>query len=128
MKPFIQPKMNVRAMVSAEEWEARVNLAACYRLIEVYGMTDHISNHVTVRVPGKHNEFLINPYGVLYEQMTASCMIRIDLAGNILFNPSAAATRNSGAANSNGLRCCTNSTALIPPIKSNTKMSISICF
>ena len=88
MKPFIQPKMNVRAMVSAEEWEARVNLAACYRLIEVYGMTDHISNHVTVRVPGTHNEFLINPYGVLYEQMTASCMIRIDLAGNILFNPS----------------------------------------
>lgn len=86
--PFIQPKVNVRESVSAEEWEARVNLAACYRLIELYGMSDHISNHVTVRVPGRHDEFLINPYGVLYEQMTASCMIRIDLDGNVLFNPS----------------------------------------
>jgi len=86
--PFIKPEQNVRELVSAEEWETRVNLAACYRLIELYGMSDHISNHVTVRVPGKHNEFLINPYGVLYEQMTASCMIRINLEGEILFNPS----------------------------------------
>lgn len=85
---FISPSISVRDHVSSEEWEARVNLAACYRLIDYYGMSDHISNHVTVRVPGTLNEFLINPYGVLYDQMTASCMIRIDLDGNVLFNPS----------------------------------------
>ena len=50
-------------------------------------MTDHISNHISVRVPGAHNEFLINPYGLLYKQMTASCMIKLDLDGNELFNP-----------------------------------------
>ena len=88
IKPFIQPNINVREHVSPEEWEARVNLAACYRLIDWYGMSDHISNHVTVRVPGTQNEFLINPYGIFYDQMTASCMIRIDIEGNILFNPS----------------------------------------
>lgn len=86
--PFIKPKVNVRDYVSPQEWEARIDLAACYRLIDWYGMSDHISNHVTVRVPGTQNEFLINPYGVLYDQMTASSMIRIDIEGNILFNPS----------------------------------------
>ncbi|HTE14038.1 MAG TPA: class II aldolase/adducin family protein [Burkholderiales bacterium] len=85
--PFIKPKIAVRDHVSPREWEARVNLAACYRLIDWYGMSDHISNHVTARVPGTQNEFLINPYGIFYDQMTASCMIRIDIEGNILFNP-----------------------------------------
>ena len=87
IKPFIQPKINVREHVSAQEWEARVNLAACYRLIDHYGMSDHISNHITARVPGTQNEFLINPYGIFYDQVTASCLIRIDIEGNILFNP-----------------------------------------
>jgi len=80
-------RTSVRAQVSAVEWEARVNLAAAYRLMDLYEMTDHISNHISVRVPAAHNEFLINPYGLLYKQMTASCMIRIDLDGNELFNP-----------------------------------------
>jgi ribulose-5-phosphate 4-epimerase/fuculose-1-phosphate aldolase len=80
-------RTSVRAQVSATEWEVRVNLAAAYRLMDLYEMTDHISNHISVRVPAAHNEFLINPYGLLYNQMTASCMIRIDLDGNELFNP-----------------------------------------
>ncbi len=80
-------RKSVRAQVSAQEWEARVNLAAAYRLMDLYEMTDHISNHISVRVPGAHNEFLINPYGLLYKQMTASCLIKLDLEGNELFNP-----------------------------------------
>ena len=80
-------RTSLRAQVSAQEWEARVNLAAAYRLMDLYEMTDHISNHISVRVPAAHNEFLINPYGLLYKQMTASCMIRIDLDGNELLNP-----------------------------------------
>jgi ribulose-5-phosphate 4-epimerase/fuculose-1-phosphate aldolase len=77
---------SVREQVSKEEWETRVNLAACYRLMHEFGMTEMIANHISARVPGTHDQFLINPYGMLYEEMTASSMIKIDIDGNILFN------------------------------------------
>ncbi|HET7875498.1 MAG TPA: class II aldolase/adducin family protein [Methylomirabilota bacterium] len=76
----------VSELVSPEEWEARVDLAACYRLVELYGMTEMTANHISARVPGAEGEFLINPYGMLYEEVTASCLIRIDLEGGVLFN------------------------------------------
>jgi ribulose-5-phosphate 4-epimerase/fuculose-1-phosphate aldolase len=84
--PAIKINKPVREQVSKEEWEARVNLAACYRLMAEYGMVEMVANHISVRVPGTHNEFLINPYGMLYEEMTASSMLKIDLEGNVLFN------------------------------------------
>src|SRR5438128_8482712 len=84
--PAIKVVKSVREQVSEAEWQARVNLAACYRLTAMYGMTEMIANHISVRVPGTHDEFLINPYGMLYEEMTASSMIRIDIEGNVLFN------------------------------------------
>jgi len=84
--PAIKINKPVRDQVSKEEWEARVNLAACYRLMAEYGMIEMVANHISVRVPGTHNEFLINPYGMLYEEMTASSMLKIDLEGNVLFN------------------------------------------
>jgi ribulose-5-phosphate 4-epimerase/fuculose-1-phosphate aldolase len=84
--PAIRSNRPVRDQVSKEEWEMRVNLAACYRLMAEFGMVEMIANHISARVPGAHDEFLINPYGMLYEEMTASSMIRIDLEGNILFN------------------------------------------
>jgi ribulose-5-phosphate 4-epimerase/fuculose-1-phosphate aldolase len=77
---------SMRERCSPEEWEARVDLAACYRLLDVYGMSDMMANHVSVRVPGEES-FLINPYGMMYEEMTASCLIKVDLAGNILAKP-----------------------------------------
>jgi ribulose-5-phosphate 4-epimerase/fuculose-1-phosphate aldolase len=77
----------VREQVSPEEWQKRVDLAACYRLMDFYGMTEMTANHITARVPGEDGAFLINPYGMLYDQMTASCFVKIDLDGNILFNP-----------------------------------------
>jgi ribulose-5-phosphate 4-epimerase/fuculose-1-phosphate aldolase len=80
-------KTNVRSRVTREEWERRVDLAAVYRLMDVYGMTEMSANHISTRVPGEEGAFLINPYGMLYDQMHASCFIRIDLAGNVLFNP-----------------------------------------
>jgi ribulose-5-phosphate 4-epimerase/fuculose-1-phosphate aldolase len=76
----------VREQVSPEEWQARVDLAACYRLMHEHGMVEMIANHISARVPGSHGEFLINPYGMLYEEMTASSMIKIDLEGKLLFN------------------------------------------
>lgn len=78
---------SVRSSVSEAEWKARVNLAATYRLIAHYGMSDMVYNHITCHVPGKKDEVLINPYGYLYEEITASSLIRINLAGDILFNP-----------------------------------------
>jgi len=84
--PAIKITKPVRDQVSNEEWETRLNLAACYRLMHEYGMVEMVANHISARVPGTRNEFLINPYGMLYEEMTASSMIRIDLEGNILIN------------------------------------------
>ncbi len=84
--PAIQIQKSVREQVSAEEWQVRVNLAACYRLMAEYDMVEMIANHISARVPGTTNEFLINPYGVLYEEITASSLIKIDIDGNVLFN------------------------------------------
>lgn len=84
--PAIKITRPVREQVSAEEWKVRVNLAACYRLMADYGMVEMVANHISARVPGTHNEFLINPYGMLYEEMTASSMIKVDIDGNVLFN------------------------------------------
>ena len=86
----------VRQQVSAQEWEKRVDLAAAYRLVDLYGMTEMSANHISTRVPGEDNAFLINPYGLLYEQMHASCFIKLDLDGNILFNPTELGINKAG--------------------------------
>jgi ribulose-5-phosphate 4-epimerase/fuculose-1-phosphate aldolase len=83
----VDKRKSVRKQVSEAEWAKRVDLAACYRLIDLYGMSEMSANHVSTRVPGEANAFLINPHGVLYEQMHASCFIKLDLAGNVLLNP-----------------------------------------
>jgi ribulose-5-phosphate 4-epimerase/fuculose-1-phosphate aldolase len=74
----------LRERVSAAEWELRVNLAACYRLVARYGMTDLVYNHITARPSGPEHHILINAYGMLYEEVTASSLIKVDLAGNII--------------------------------------------
>jgi ribulose-5-phosphate 4-epimerase/fuculose-1-phosphate aldolase len=78
-------KGNVKDKVSPEEWAKRVDLAAAYRLVHLYGMDEMIANHISTRVDD--NAFLINPYGLLYDQMHASCFVKLDLDGNVLFNP-----------------------------------------
>jgi ribulose-5-phosphate 4-epimerase/fuculose-1-phosphate aldolase len=73
--------------VSDAEWETRVNLAACYRLIDKFGMTDLIYNHITARIPGADDHLLINLYGLLYKEITASSLVKIDVDGGILWKP-----------------------------------------
>ena len=73
--PALKIKKSVREQVSKEEWDTRVNLAACYRLMAEFGMVEMIANHLSARVQGRENEFLINPYGMLYDEMTASSMV-----------------------------------------------------
>jgi ribulose-5-phosphate 4-epimerase/fuculose-1-phosphate aldolase len=68
--------------VSAEERAVRVDLAACYRLIALYGWDDLVFTHVSARVPGTDDHFLINPYGMLFEEITASSLVKVDLEGD----------------------------------------------
>lgn len=75
---------SMQSKVSDAEWCTRVDLAACYRLMALYGYTDLVFNHITARVPGQEGEFLINPYGLLYEEVTASSLVRVDAIGNVL--------------------------------------------
>jgi ribulose-5-phosphate 4-epimerase/fuculose-1-phosphate aldolase len=79
----------VRAQVTAAEWQARLDCAATYRLIALFDMSDLVYNHVTVRVPGEQERILINPYGWMYEEITASSLITIDIDGAELLNPHA---------------------------------------
>ena len=78
---------SVEHFVSPAEWAARVDLAAFYRLVDLWGMSDMIANHISVRVPGEPEHFLINSYGYLYEEITASSLSKIDLDGNIIWKP-----------------------------------------
>src|SRR5215472_14247965 len=74
----------VREMVSAEEWQARVDLAAAYRLVALFGWDDLVFTHISSRLPGPDHQFLINPYGMLFDEITASSLVKIDLNGKIL--------------------------------------------
>ena len=74
------------ANIDPAEWETRVDLAACYRLVDLYGMTDLHLNHISARVPGHEKHFLINPFGMMYEEITASSLIKVDLDGKIIAN------------------------------------------
>ncbi len=75
---------SLKDQVSPEEWQLRVDLAACYRLVAAYGWSDLIFTHISARIPGPEHQFLINPYGLLFEEITASSLIKIDQAGNKL--------------------------------------------
>lgn len=76
--------LSVRERVSAEEWQARVDLAAAYRLVALYGWDDLVFTHISARVPGPEHHFLINPYGMMFEEITASSLVKVDLDGKIV--------------------------------------------
>lgn len=76
--------VSVKDRVSAEEWTQRVHLAALYRLAALHGWDDMIFTHISARLPGPDHHFLINPYGLFFEEITASSLVKIDLDGNIV--------------------------------------------
>src|SRR4051812_9644620 len=80
----------VRDRVSDAEWKVRTDLAACYRLVAKYGMSDLIYNYITAKVPDQEGRFLINPFGLLYTEITASCFYTLDLDGNTVDKPEGA--------------------------------------
>ena len=75
---------SLKGKVSAEEWQVRVDLAALYRLVALFGWDDMIYTHISARLPGPDHQFLINPYGLFFDEITASSLVKIDLNGNIL--------------------------------------------
>ena len=83
----------IQGQVSADEWQIRQDLAALYRLVAMRGWDDLVFTHITARVPGPDHHFLINPYGMLFESVTASSLVKVDLEGNKIidtpypFNP-----------------------------------------
>ena len=74
-------KDTIKSQVSEQEWQLRTDLAACYRAIAMYGWDDLVFTHVSARVPGPEHHFLINAYGMMFEEITASSLIKVDLAG-----------------------------------------------
>lgn len=75
---------SIREKVTEAEWQARVELAALYRLTALYKWDDLVFTHISLRVPGSDHHFLINPYGYLFEEITASSLVKVDLQGNIM--------------------------------------------
>jgi len=75
---------SLKGRVSAEEWQARVDCAALYRLVALHGWDDMIFTHISMRVPGPEHHFLINPYGMFFEEITASSLVKVDLDGQIV--------------------------------------------
>lgn len=74
-------KSSVKNSVSAEEWQTRVDLAAAYRIVAHYGWDDLVFTHISARVPGPDHHFLINPYGMMFDEVTASSLVKVDLQG-----------------------------------------------
>ena len=77
---------SLKEVVSAEEWQLRCDLAACYRMVAAYGWSDLVFTHVSARVPGPEHHFLINPYGLMFDEITASSLVKVDQACNKLID------------------------------------------
>ena len=86
-KPGVLQIASMKDKCPPQEWQARIDLAACYRLVALYGMSDMMANHISSHVPGEEGAFLINAYGMMYEEITASSLIKVDLSGKILSKP-----------------------------------------
>jgi len=80
--------MNTTLPTSAAERELRVNLAAAYRLVALHGWDDLVFTHISARVPGPEHHFLINPYGMMFDEITASSLVKVDLRGNKVMDSS----------------------------------------
>ena len=84
MNPLTLEIPSRKGKVSPEEWQVRVDLATAYRLVALFRWDDLVFTHISARVPGSHDEFLINPYGLMFDEITASSLIKIDAQGRKL--------------------------------------------
>jgi ribulose-5-phosphate 4-epimerase/fuculose-1-phosphate aldolase len=84
MSSTAQERSSIREQVSDQEWQARVDLAAAYRLVAHYGWDDLIFTHISARVPGPEHHFLINPYGMMFDEINATSLVKVNLDGTIV--------------------------------------------
>ena len=77
---------SVQSRVSEQEWQLRQDLAACYRLVALYGWSDLVFTHISARIPGPEHHFLINPYGLMFDEITASSLVKVDQHCNKLID------------------------------------------
>lgn len=84
--PALADLPSVQHLVSPEEWQLRVDLAACYRLVALYGWSDLVFTHISARLPGPEHHFLINPYGLMFDEITASSLVKVDMQCNKLMD------------------------------------------
>ena len=96
MSAVLKPSTALRDRVSKEEWDTRVDLAAAYQLAAYYKWTDLIYTHFSARVPGPEHHFLINPYGQMFDEITASSLVKIDLHGKIIDDPTGLGVNEAG--------------------------------
>src|SRR3546814_20639467 len=90
---------NIRTLAPAnhgDAYEARLELAACYRLVAHFGMTDTIYNHISLRVPGHHDRFYINAFGLMYDETSDNNLVTVDVHGKIIDDPTGLAINPSG--------------------------------
>ena len=93
-----QPSSPAAGAIDSGEWDARVKLAACYRMVARLGMDDLIYNHISARVPGHEDQFLINPYGLLFDEITASTLVKITQGDKLDDTPHSVNAAAGGAA------------------------------
>ena len=86
MSEALEIPTDIKSQVSEEEWKSREDLAAAYRLVANYGWDDMVFTHLSARVPGPNEHFLLNPFGVLFEEVTASSLVKIDLDGAVVLD------------------------------------------
>lgn len=86
METSIQDIPSLQGKISAEEWRTRIDLAAAYRLVALMGWDDMVYTHITAKIPGPEHHFLINPYGMMFDEITASSLVKVDLAGNVVMD------------------------------------------
>jgi ribulose-5-phosphate 4-epimerase/fuculose-1-phosphate aldolase len=76
--------ISTETAITEAEYATRIDLAAAFRLVDLYGWSDMLATHLSARIPGPNEHFLINPVGMMFEEMTASCLVKVDIDGNIL--------------------------------------------
>jgi ribulose-5-phosphate 4-epimerase/fuculose-1-phosphate aldolase len=113
------------AQIDPAEWETRVDLAACYRLVDHYGMTDLHLNHISARVPGHDEHFLINPFGMMYEEITASSLIKVDLDGKIIANSTDYGINLAGYVIHSAIHAARHDVACVLHTHTNAGMAVS---
>ena len=92
---YVFPVPSMRPQVDEDEWQARVDLAILYRAIQYFRLTDTIYTHISMRVPGR-DQFLINPYGLLYDEISASSLVKVDANGEIISDPTGMGINKAG--------------------------------